>query len=166
VEISVDAAIARDPVLGTVFGVPDDFSRDRAPSGAPLGDKCAVLFDVRHPDRANGPGEILSRIILLKPVVIDSAPLDVREYSKTHPAFPQESTADQFFNEAQWESYRRLGLAVATRVFALVATGSDGKPFNPLWAYLGVAKQVAADAAPACPGLSPTPERAASHSAP
>jgi hypothetical protein len=35
--------------------------------------------------------------------------VDVLHYHKTHPEFPHEPTSDQFFDELQWESYRRLG---------------------------------------------------------
>jgi hypothetical protein len=35
-------------------------------------------------------------------------PEDVCHYRRSHP-FLQETTNDQFFDEAQWESYRRLG---------------------------------------------------------
>jgi hypothetical protein len=31
-------------------------------------------------------------------------------YKTYHPAFPHESTSDQFFDEPQWESYRELGM--------------------------------------------------------
>jgi len=34
---------------------------------------------------------------------------DIREYNLRNPKFPQESTGDQFFDEAQFESYRKLG---------------------------------------------------------
>ncbi|MEK8018164.1 MAG: hypothetical protein VSS75_014920, partial [Candidatus Parabeggiatoa sp.] len=30
-------------------------------------------------------------------------------YRRQNPSFPDETTADQFFNEAQFESYRKLG---------------------------------------------------------
>ncbi|MBI3694113.1 MAG: hypothetical protein HY238_04645, partial [Acidobacteria bacterium] len=30
-------------------------------------------------------------------------------YAAEHPDFPQQPTSDQFFDEAQFESYRRLG---------------------------------------------------------
>ena len=43
--------------------------------------------------------------------------MDVRQYALTHAAFPQETTADQFF-EAQWESYRKLGLSNAEVIFS------------------------------------------------
>jgi hypothetical protein len=57
-------------------------------------------------------------IVLLKPSPQAGAPADVLQYAKTHPAFPQEPTSDQFFDEAQWESYRRLGQHVVERVLA------------------------------------------------
>ena len=40
---------------------------------------------------------------------------------KANPAFPQEPTSDQFFDEAQWESYRSLGEYIAGRVLAPAA---------------------------------------------
>ena len=57
-------------------------------------------------------------IVLLKPSPQAGAPADVLQYAKTHPAFPQEPTSDQFFDEAQWESYRSLGQYIAGRVLA------------------------------------------------
>ena len=33
----------------------------------------------------------------------------MKSYKKDNPDFPHESTADQFFNEGQFEAYRRLG---------------------------------------------------------
>jgi hypothetical protein len=48
-------------------------------------------------------------LIIIKPVLNGSEPEDVRSYALTHPTFPHESTVNQFFNEAQFESYRHLG---------------------------------------------------------
>lgn len=33
----------------------------------------------------------------------------MKNYKKTHNAFPHESTIDQWFSESQFESYRKLG---------------------------------------------------------
>src|SRR5262249_8572939 len=44
-------------------------------------------------------------------------PFDVLEYDRRVPEFPHESTANQWFNESQFESYRRLGLHVAETAF-------------------------------------------------
>ncbi len=39
------------------------------------------------------------------------------EYQKIHPEFPHQSTADQWFTESQFESYRRLGYDIGRKVF-------------------------------------------------
>ncbi len=36
--------------------------------------------------------------------------MDVFHYHREHPDFPHESTADQWFSESQFESYRALGV--------------------------------------------------------
>lgn len=54
-------------------------------------------------------------LIYIKPVLLGDEPVDVKYYadkrSKRSSTFPHESTADQFFDELQFESYRKLGLA-------------------------------------------------------
>ncbi|WP_427307571.1 hypothetical protein [Cupriavidus sp. H39] len=116
-EIEVDTeAATTHPVLSRVFGVPDDFLPGGAGSGT-AADKCAVLLDVYRTDPAcAAPRARVCRIVLLKPRLVSWAPADVRHYGATHPAFPQEGTGDQFFDEAQWESYRALGHAIGQRV--------------------------------------------------
>lgn len=48
-------------------------------------------------------------IIYFKPTLTGDEPADVLQYGQRKPCFPHESTVDQFFDEAQFESYRRLG---------------------------------------------------------
>jgi len=48
-------------------------------------------------------------ILFFKPTLTGDEPSDVIQYQARHPAFPHETTGDQFYDEAQWESYRRLG---------------------------------------------------------
>ena len=51
-----------------------------------------------------------SWLIYIKPTYYyEIAPVDVRSYGAANPAFPHETTLDQWFGEAQFESYRRLG---------------------------------------------------------
>ncbi|QGZ59252.1 hypothetical protein FAZ97_27135 [Paraburkholderia acidiphila] len=58
-------------------------------------------------------GQLDGQLILIKPVLFGDEPVDVCSYAATSKvpggAFPQETTADQFFTEAQFESYRMLG---------------------------------------------------------
>ena len=77
---------------------------------------------------------LTSRILLLKPRLIESLPVDVLNYARANPVFPNQSTADQFFDEAQFESYRQLGLCIGQQLFG------DGLNHNAianaLWSYL------------------------------
>ncbi|HEV7503720.1 MAG TPA: hypothetical protein VGS07_02295 [Thermoanaerobaculia bacterium] len=73
-----------------------------------------------------GPAE--SRLLYIKPTLTGDEPEDLIEYHKNHPAFPHESTLDQFFDEAQWESYRRLGQHIAEKLFG---------PASPLLEWMG-----------------------------
>ena len=41
--------------------------------------------------------------------------VEVRQYAQANPTFPHESTADQFFTEAQFEAYRLVGCELAKR---------------------------------------------------
>ncbi|MBS0169183.1 MAG: patatin-like phospholipase family protein [Nitrospira sp.] len=55
-------------------------------------------------------------LVYLKPSLTGSEPTDVLDYAARHPGFPHEPTSDQFFDEAQFESYRRLGEHIAQLV--------------------------------------------------
>jgi hypothetical protein len=63
----------------------------------------AALASVTYRDGSTG------RVVYVKASLTGREPADVLQYHASHPDFPHETTADQFFDEAQWESYRRLG---------------------------------------------------------
>jgi len=48
-------------------------------------------------------------LIYLKASLTSDEPSDVLEYKNLHPTFPHDTTANQFFTESQFESYRKLG---------------------------------------------------------
>ena len=48
-------------------------------------------------------------LLVVKPTLTAMLETDVHRYSQQHQDFPQQTTADQWFDEAQFESYRRLG---------------------------------------------------------
>jgi hypothetical protein len=62
-----------------------------------------VAGDIHYPDGDTG------LLLLFKPVLVGDEPADVAQYRRRNAAFPNESTGDQFYDEAQWESYRKLG---------------------------------------------------------
>lgn len=51
-------------------------------------------------------------LIYLKASVTGDEDVGVTQYRSIHSSFPHETTADQFFSESQFESYRRLGYHV------------------------------------------------------
>ncbi len=52
-------------------------------------------------------------LIYLKPLLCGNEPVDVSHYAAMHKDFPHQSTGDQWFEESQFESYRRLGILTA-----------------------------------------------------
>jgi hypothetical protein len=50
-----------------------------------------------------------AELLFIKPMLNGSEPPDIRAYAASHQTFPHEATSNQFFNEAQFESYRHLG---------------------------------------------------------
>jgi hypothetical protein len=55
-------------------------------------------------------------LIYLKPAFYGTEPPDIFNYARTCSFFPHESTANQFFSEAQFESYRRLGSYIVQHI--------------------------------------------------
>lgn len=84
-----------------------------------LGEIC--YQDVDGKDVSNGS------IIYIKPSLAggpDSVPYDVFSYARKSKKFPHESTADQWFDESQFESYRALGSHVLSQISAKAEAGS------------------------------------------
>ncbi|NQD36402.1 hypothetical protein HPT27_05140 [Permianibacter sp. IMCC34836] len=48
-------------------------------------------------------------ILYVKPAMCGDESVDLQHYRSENPDFPQQTTMDQFFDEVQWESYRKLG---------------------------------------------------------
>lgn len=72
-----------------------------------LAERACAVGTIRYGDGTEGT------LLLLKPAITGQEAADVRHYAAVNPAFPQQTTADQFFDEAQFESYRQLGLHIA-----------------------------------------------------
>ena len=117
-----------DGVLGTL----GDLAFAEADRPAPRPRRYAALARISWEDSAER-----STLLWLRPAVLGGEPADVLGYHATNPDFPQQSTADQFFDEAQWESYRRLGEQIGETVFAgLPRPGGAGDPADG-WAPFG-----------------------------
>jgi len=78
---------------------------------------CAT-FRIRYSDAhriGDVPGKDLDgELLYIKPALNKSEPQDITQYATTSEDFPHETTADQFFSESQFESYRMLGMHEVT----------------------------------------------------
>jgi hypothetical protein len=77
-----------------------------------------IISYVDHSGREIGSGEI----VYIKPCLLPDAPAAVRAFAADNDAFPHESTADQWFSESQFESYRSLGQHQGAKLTALLPT--------------------------------------------
>lgn len=55
-------------------------------------------------------------LVYIKASLNANEPADVTQYYRSHDEFPHESTANQFFNESQFQSYVRLGMHVVDEI--------------------------------------------------
>jgi hypothetical protein len=94
---------------------------------------------IRYPEAGSTPGYLL---YLQSSITGDDEPADVEEYRREFPQFPQQSTGNQFFTEAQFESYRRLGLHVTEVAFE----GFEKGDYGELFTFLAGRKAAAASA--------------------
>lgn len=67
-----------------------------------------VLGTIRY-SAVDGPNVPDGRLLYIKATLSGDEPIDVLNFAALHPAFPHDSTTDQFFDEARFESYRALG---------------------------------------------------------
>jgi hypothetical protein len=93
-------------IVDTSALVPDDKGWTQA--------GCAAGWVVYPPAAPGEPAEF-GRLLYVKPSLYGAAdmPSDLRAYAKAEAQFPHQTTADQFFSESQFESYRRLGVKQA-----------------------------------------------------
>ena len=81
-----------------------------------------VVGTIRYPgvckDRPDLAAEAGGIIVYIKSSLTGDEPADILSYKKEHPAFPHDSTTNQWFTESQFESYRALGHHVGLSVFA------------------------------------------------
>jgi hypothetical protein len=61
-------------------------------------------------------GSSVGYLVYVKPAIYSDSPADVRNYANESTTFPHETTADQFFSESQFESYRALGRHVIGKI--------------------------------------------------
>ena len=118
----------------TDFGVEIDINIEplRPDPVSGLSTSHCVVGDVVYPERDENGERLKGRLVYIKATMTGDEPGDVLEYKRRDTRFPHTPTSDQWFDESQFESYRRLGLHTANSIFRNVAedvigTGDERK---------------------------------------
>ncbi|MDQ6972454.1 MAG: hypothetical protein Q9M30_07385, partial [Mariprofundaceae bacterium] len=74
--------------------------------GADLAEQAYIKGSITYNDGSTG------MLVYIKTTMIPGLPKDIYGYQAAHQAFPDETTADQFFDEKQFEAYRELGYRI------------------------------------------------------
>ena len=123
-EAALAAKLGNDPNMLTLIG-PYAALAKRGADG--LGGPIAALATISYADGTTGT------LLLVKPRLTFTEPPELLAYQALtgNRDFPQQTTADQFFDENQWEAYRRLGEIAGEKLFGVATSGATGwKPAN------------------------------------
>ena len=117
-DCGADPDIAFDDLGNAVRRIREDFGveididlRPLRPGANGFAEQPMVAGDIRYPTGDTGV------LLFFKPTLVGNEPADILQYKRRNGAFPHETTGDQFYDEAQWESYRRLGRHAARSAF-------------------------------------------------
>lgn len=73
------------------------------PPGSKIADRGYIAGEITYSDNTK------ATLIYLKTTMVQNLSLKTKGYKSANPDFPDQSTADQFFDEDQFEAYRELG---------------------------------------------------------
>lgn len=82
----------------------------------------ALLCRIKYPGEADG------LLLVLKSSVTGNESEFIRTYRTLNPDFPNQSTLDQSFDEAQFEAYRQLGAHAVDGLFVASIIGPESGP--------------------------------------
>ena len=95
---------------------------------APYPSNARLAHDAFAVGKITYSGEMEPRegfIIYIKSTLVDDLPNDILSYKATNVAFPHQSTADQVFDERQFEAYRELGYQLVKSMIVRARTVDD-----------------------------------------
>ncbi len=130
VDVASDKALAFEDLGNAIrkcatdlhVGIELDVSRMELVKGGHLCGASCAAGTIRYSQTDEGGAD--GTLLYIKPAIVGSENADVLNYRKAHPDYPHQSTADQWFDEAQFESYRALGYHIARCAVAKAAAAS------------------------------------------
>ncbi len=104
------ASLQRKVRIGLGVGIEIDME-DLRPGEDGMSESHAAVGKIHYPNGMEGV------LLFVKTSLTSDESEDLLAYRRANESFPDESTADQFFDEAQFESYRKLGDHVGYGMF-------------------------------------------------
>jgi hypothetical protein len=101
---------------------------------ARLSREAVVCGHIEYPEPFSvdgGPPSSEGTLIVAKAVLTREMPYELLTYALKEPAFPRQSTGDQFFDHAQFDAYRALGHYIGTAARAAGEPQEDEEPPEP-----------------------------------
>ncbi len=89
------------------------------PKGVKLADQGYIVGDITYADGTTGT------LIFLKTTLIPGLRVELMGYKGANPDFPDQTTADQFFDDEQFEAYRELGYTIAKEMINDIGTNNE-----------------------------------------
>jgi hypothetical protein len=91
------------PDIRTLFAEPEAMTERHGPA--------LLLATVRYPN-----DDVPGWMVVVKPRLPAQPPADLAHYAAREEDFPQQSTLEQFYDEAQWESHHKLGRLLGSQL--------------------------------------------------
>ena len=101
-----------------------------------LSKKGFAIAEIDYPDK-----EKLGYLIVIKSLMIKDLPLSLFHYKSVNNDFPNQTTADQFFDENQFEAYRELGYQLTKQMVKEVSKDSENISLEELQTWLASCRQ-------------------------
>jgi len=93
----------------------------------PMAERGVAIARIRYPACQGRDASDVGYLIYVKTTLVEGLPADIYAYKQGDPSFPDQSTADQWFDEAQFEAYRELGYALFERFLDRFATAGPAR---------------------------------------
>lgn len=117
--------------IRTDFGIPIDIEPLSFGPGPDKSHNYCAVGTIRYSCVDNKEGNPLNNskydgtLVYLKPCLLGDEPRDILTYHFSHSNFPEEPISDQWFSEAQFESYRALGNHMIEKICEMKAAVSN-----------------------------------------
>ena len=75
-----------------------------------------AIAEIIYPERKSDGRRHKGYLLYIRPALYGNEPIDIENYANANKTFPHQSTADQLYDEKQFEAYRELGFFTMEKI--------------------------------------------------